>query len=927
MKPRFSPDFPRSRSVCKRAAALCAAAFAAAAGAETVIASLPSPAPIDAPIPRSAISQADVEDGWISIWIKPVASTYDGWHWSLRSKPDQLYVTDGARTSELLNQVNAAWGDLGSLAPSAPFELKFSIEGLDVSSLRFHCANGNGAAWFLHNGTRPAGEIGIEVWKGARLDASMLSGRADKANRSAFASVTGASGTNYVWTVDGKSYSTDQPRFRRRFAEKPEPVEFKVKVMTRKDGDAEGTLVVEPRETTLVPPIPDGETLFGHVVYSWYGYSMARDLSSGKEGNLMCAWSNGNDNMTNLAFRAQANANGVYLMNIYAPSGFGRANIEALDEAYPGHYLRNSVGEYASYLYQGRSSAGSIPMDLDLEKARRYFTDVKVPSYVRNMHNTWDWIYTTSGAPLTTYELAGGMDYAMAELYAMGAANLAYATAEMRGAARKWGPEFWGGWLAHEWQTTGIPYNTPEKYASLVVGLFQQYLMGTSMMILESGGNSLSSATGITKENLSDTHNLGVFGVYTSSNPYRQGYEEAYPRRYRAAVREVYDWSRKNPRDPGTPETSIALAIGANDADVGLDNQTIWAQHDNSAADSRWKTGPAESGWRRVRDLFFPLPKDALGQFNNRFLAGSPFGQVDIVAVDEETRLSDLARYKLLVLPGWNTMSPELLAALDEWVSGGGTLVAAVPQFSTRVDREQTDYAVSDLVNGGDLRPLVDATVLDRGGDAAIMDAEPDADGFVVKKRGAGEVHLYASWPYPGAKESLWTPWTNRIARLAAAVPQTVTVSGADAAYVSFATYSDHVYALNVDTQKSRTAVLNGFEIALTNGEMKALSRAALAPPAAAETYVWTGGASGDWGLVANWSVVNPATSALAPATQLPGADDTFAGATANCTIDLGGSVAEIGGIAFGGGYAAGRTIRIANGTLRPVATGSEIPA
>ena len=46
-------------------------------------------------------------------------------------------------------------------------------------------------------------------------------------------------------------------------------------------------------------------------------------------------------------------------------------------------------------------------------------------------------------------------------------------SAEARGAARKWGPEYWCAWNAHEWQTCGLPYRTEQKYDSCLVGFLR----------------------------------------------------------------------------------------------------------------------------------------------------------------------------------------------------------------------------------------------------------------------------------------------------------------------------------------------------------------------------------------------------------------------------------------------------------------------
>ena len=87
---------------------------------------------------------------------------------------------------------------------------------------------------------------------------------------------------------------------------------------------------------------------------------------------------------------------------------------------------------------------------------------------------------------MSCYELAGGIDYICNELWAIGAQNRAH-NAEARGAARRWKPDYWCGWNAHEWQTCAIPYHTEQKFDSCYVGFLQEYIFGTSLIVLESG--------------------------------------------------------------------------------------------------------------------------------------------------------------------------------------------------------------------------------------------------------------------------------------------------------------------------------------------------------------------------------------------------------------------------------------------------------
>ena len=324
-------------------------------------------------------------------------------------------------------------------------------------------------------------------------------------------------------------------------------------------------------------------------------------------------------------------------MSIYAGDD---AKLQAkLTDAFDGRYLGNNAGEYAGFMYQGRNECG-IPMNLDLDAARDRF----VNRYIANAGFGWlskfPRMFSTCGAALSCYELAGGIDFICNEQWAIGAQNIAHTSAEARGAARKWGPEYWCAWNAHEWQTTGIPYRTDQKYDSCLAGFLQEYVFGTSIIVLESGAQGKQA------------------WQYTSDVPdqpkedrAKDGYDGYVAKHYRDVVKRFYDWVKANPRDKGTPETKIAMALGNLDAYLGQNGGfTVWSQHDRAAKDpAHWKYGPPERTQALLEDVFFPRPMHIVAPFRNGWLAGTPYGQVDVMQIDDESTLADLRRYDLLV--------------------------------------------------------------------------------------------------------------------------------------------------------------------------------------------------------------------------------------------------------------------------------------
>ena len=82
-------------------------------GAETVLLDRTAPGgtSIDIALPERAVSDADRAVGEISLWIT-AGNGYTGWTWALPSRPDDLYLTDGAApaatTISRLSFVNVA---------------------------------------------------------------------------------------------------------------------------------------------------------------------------------------------------------------------------------------------------------------------------------------------------------------------------------------------------------------------------------------------------------------------------------------------------------------------------------------------------------------------------------------------------------------------------------------------------------------------------------------------------------------------------------------------------------------------------------------------------------------------------------------------------------------------------------------------------
>ena len=257
-------------------------------------------------------------------------------------------------------------------------------------------------------------------------------------------------------------------------------------------------------------------------------------------------------------------------------------------------------------------------------------------------------------------------------------------------------------------------------------------------------------------------------------------------------TKRFYEWVKAHPRDKGTPETKIALALGNLDAYLGqYGGFTVWSQHDRRAKDAtHWQYGAPEKTQALAEDIFFPRPADALAPYGNSWIGGTPFGQVDVMQIDDESTLADLRRYDLLVFGGWNTMTPSVKDLLERYVRAGGTLVLSRPELTTRVDRDFTNYGDSDL-----LPPF------------GWLPPPGNEREYVEKRHGKGRYFLFTAHSFPGATDAGRAAYRDLVARLAAEVRQSVRLipENDDNRRICYGVYPQTVYFLNTDTVKPRT--------------------------------------------------------------------------------------------------------------------------
>lgn len=808
--------------------------------------------------------------------------------WTIPASPS-IYLENGSRHYLSAPICPAGKPNCGALSSGAELTLTFELDdNFDLqqdSTLVIPTG--------IYSWNAPVGEYILNIYSGFKLKTEIVVDNSNRLYRIFVQTVPGM--TRFVWTVPadepGNSISTVQIETREGKLKRRFPVfadgrrEFDVLLEAYVEGQQEpirATIRVKGT-APISSPVPPGETLVGLCFYKsdpnatakteqWsappiiqtrYCWQYVDEFIDQELGNLAVFWPGApgkSDKSPNLErdVIAKLADKGLYSMTIYKRDS--RQDVEKTVVAGKNRFfLNNNIGEFASCMYQDVKSArasGFKQSLIDVKSCRDFFTEEFMTRGAKNYHACYDYIFSTSGSSLANYELEGGIDFMCSELYAIGAQNLAWASAEMRGAARKWQPEFWGGWLAHEWQTCDYPYQAPQKFQLLKAGLYQQYLMGSRFIVLESGSQTTQA------------------GFYTAdSGKKNYGYDDQYPTEYRRLMKEFYAFVRQAPKRFDSPQTNIAVAMGNGDGYIGLflENLPVWAQHETAQKDSRWKYGSPERASQAVQQVFFPCHPSATAPYSNRFLAGSPYGQTDVICLDEFTRVKDLSRYKLIVYSGWNTMTPEILKTVTQFVEQGGTVFLATPHLSTRTDREYRLYKPSDLIGAGDLKPLMDVEIVDRQDGAGTIKSDwiPDSaasfnasiaifkplelsdkaspvetlasvDGkplLIRQRRGQGAVYLLLTWNYPSDEmtKPLFQSVLKKLGKEFSGVKAgdiDVVADTAPAETLSWAVYKDSVDLLNLDCNRSRTVTIalpdapdKPITVTLAPAELKTIKR------------------------------------------------------------------------------------------------------
>ncbi|MEO6908681.1 MAG: hypothetical protein ABI210_12415 [Abditibacteriaceae bacterium] len=599
-----------------------------------------------------------------------------------------------------------------------------------------------------------------------------------------------------------------------------------------------------------------------------------------------------------LRFIRKAAEKDIYTLLIYVD-----ANQEWVDQFQDvgTYYLGYDFGERYTFRLDEASIAGKKLEDVTLKMLGDDLVD-RVRQHVDERHAAgWGNVMATSGNFYIDYEIAAGTDVPLIEDFAF--AHLNVGSALSRGLYRQFNLPTWGTHMAHE-HYSWIPNSSEHKWNLLKAAMYQKYMSGCKIIINESG-NWFVEAT-LCED--SPKHEFPRVPLKPSEVdwggaqpikfiPYikeaqkyfsRIDHTAPVPRRYRKEISDFYDFVKENGTPEGQPESTVAIAKGNYD----LCSQRFSPQYAIGGAyaladkNPAWFEGVPERGWEIVKRVFYPTP-NVIDPYENPFLSGTPFGQVDIVSfVQDKIDARFLnTNYKALLFAGWNTSSEKQYQILKNYVADGGTLFISIPQLSTNIKRNFGDYGVEELVNGGDFSELCGVKVLSRGeriywatapdnnselgfefprrfgilatpmGNIEITDPnievlavdDEQASPLVLRhKLGKGEVYFLNSWAYPGAFEQDFGPGSTRYSpglvgyiyrHIANKLRGTIwitddkNVPGMECEYINFSYFpeSQQICLYNIDFGTSHTFYLHQEDktekIELSPGEFKLLQK------------------------------------------------------------------------------------------------------
>ena len=377
----------------------------------------------------------------------------------------------------------------------------------------------------------------------------------------------------------------------------------------------------------------------------------------------------------------------VYFLFLYAiydeksGSQFSAETVKQMREVAGEYFLGDSLGElgtqfsnrFAGYFAKGEMPKQDMP---DMAAAKKQYIDA-VDRYMRierSLGLDKIGVGVVEASVLSHYNLEGGTTFPLAELMIYDPAAM---VGSVRGAARAYRAPLWGTYIAHEWYA-GHYHDDALKRKRAELEYKYAYMQGTRVLCHESG-DDLITAHGRRFERESK--------VCTE---------------FRNFINDFGKYIKKDERPMENPITKVAFVQGNLDAWAGKGRTGAYLGAVSFCQYGReeWSYDTPEWSWSILSEIG---EKRAWWEFDSYAADGidasalPPYGTYDLLPASAPGDV--MQEYDLLIYCGFNTMTEEQLAKLEQFVENGGTLLMTAAHLNTSAKRkgEYTPIRNGDL--------------------------------------------------------------------------------------------------------------------------------------------------------------------------------------------------------------------------------------
>jgi len=342
-----------------------------------------------------------------------------------------------------------------------------------------------------------------------------------------------------------------------------------------------------------------------------------------------------------------------------------KEDMQKLREIGGDYYIGEEIGEFGGwysskakgYYKRGVSENPVQGLNTCLEAKETYIRQIrKISDELRA--NGSDNIISLQAVTLTECDLEAGIDETSIETAPR---NMEQIMNFGRGAARAYGKEVLGSWLAHEFYG-GYHQFDPLKAKRFKMEYYATYLAGIDYVCLESGYREIHSHV---EEKLPEDH------------PLTKSY-----------LKEAEDFARfcNNDIRPGKdgPITKVAFIKGNLDGFGWGNSSSLWGQY----YDKKWGFAAPEFSYRILDEVYRSAEWHDGKNFGDYDYSTSPgYGQYDVLPATAP--LKAWQRYDWVIFCGWNTMTPEIYETLKAYVAGGGKVFITAAHMRDSIDRAE----------------------------------------------------------------------------------------------------------------------------------------------------------------------------------------------------------------------------------------------